>query len=70
MRNPRRAIRRFLYSALVRLFPPRQTRCDFFESASALPLKTERGNRVFPVSDNAARRHRRAGPVGVKKRAA
>lgn len=41
---------RFLYSALNK-FPP----CDvmaFFENLG-LPLKTERGNRVFPVSDNA-----------------
>lgn len=41
---------RFLYSALNR-FPPRDT-MQFFESLG-LPLKTERGNRVFPVSDNA-----------------
>ena len=41
---------RFLYSALTRL-SPRET-MQFFESLG-LPLKTERGNRVFPVSDNA-----------------
>lgn len=41
---------RFLYSALNRL-SPRDT-MQFFESLG-LPLKTERGNRVFPVSDNA-----------------
>jgi len=41
---------RFLYSALNR-FSPADT-ISFFESRG-LPLKTERGNRVFPVSDNA-----------------
>ena len=41
---------RFLYSALNRL-SPRET-MQSFESLG-LPLKTERGNRVFPVSDNA-----------------
>lgn len=41
---------RFLYSALNR-FSPADT-IVFFES-HGLPLKTERGNRVFPVSDNA-----------------
>lgn len=41
---------RFLYSALNR-FSPTDT-IAFFES-HCLPLKTERGNRVFPVSDNA-----------------
>lgn len=41
---------RFLYSALNRL-SPRET-MQFFENLG-LPLKTERGNRVFPVSDNA-----------------
>ena len=41
---------RFLYSALNTL-SPRET-MQFFESLG-LPLKTERGNRVFPVSDNA-----------------
>lgn len=41
---------RFLYSALNR-FSPADT-IAFFDS-HGLPLKTERGNRVFPVSDNA-----------------
>lgn len=41
---------RFLYSALNR-FSPDDT-ISFFES-HGLPLKTERGNRVFPVSDRA-----------------
>ena len=41
---------RFLYSALNRL-PPAEAMA-FFESRG-LPLKTERGNRVFPVSDRA-----------------
>lgn len=41
---------RFLYSSLNRLSPA--DTMSFFESAG-LPLKTERGNRVFPVSDNA-----------------
>ena len=41
---------RFLYSALNR-FSPADT-IAFFES-HGLPLKTERGNRVFPQSDNA-----------------
>lgn len=41
---------RFLYSALNR-FSPSDT-IDFFES-NGLRLKTERGNRVFPVSDRA-----------------
>ena len=39
---------RFLYSAMTE-FPPKRI-MDFFESAGC-PLKTERGNRVFPVSD-------------------
>lgn len=42
---------RFLYSALNR-FSPSDT-MTFFES-NGLALKTERGNRVFPVSDRAA----------------
>lgn len=42
---------RFLYSALA-AFPPKST-MDFFEK-NGCPLKTERGNRVFPVSDQAA----------------
>ena len=41
---------RFLYSA-VQSFAPEDT-MRFFE-ALGVPLKTERGNRVFPVSDNA-----------------
>ena len=41
---------RFLYSAVNR-FSPADT-IAFFENAG-LPLKTERGGRVFPVSDNA-----------------
>ena len=39
---------RFLYSAMT-AFPPEKTMA-FFEEALC-PLKTERGNRVFPVSD-------------------
>ena len=39
---------RFLYSAME-AYPP-QSVCGFFEEAGC-PLKTERGNRVFPVSD-------------------
>lgn len=42
---------RFLYGALTR-FPPADT-MGFFE-ALGVPLKTERGNRVFPVSDKAS----------------
>lgn len=42
---------RFLFSALNR-FAPSDT-MKFFEG-NGLPLKTERGNRVFPVSDKAA----------------
>lgn len=45
-RNPR-----FLYSAFAQ-FSPEDT-IAFFESRG-LPMKTERGNRVFPVSDKAA----------------
>ncbi len=41
---------RFLYSALNRLGPAETM--AFFEE-NGLPLKTERGNRVFPQSDNA-----------------
>lgn len=44
-RNPK-----FLYSALW-AFPPAET-IKLFESLG-VPLKTERGNRVFPVSENA-----------------
>jgi hypothetical protein len=42
---------RFLYTALAR-FSTQDTK-DFFESAG-VPLKTERGNRAFPVSDKAS----------------
>ena len=42
---------KFLYSAL-RAFPPEQTMALFTDLG--VPLKTERGNRVFPVSDRAA----------------
>ncbi len=41
---------RFLFSAMT-AFPPERTKA-FFES-NGCPLKTERGNRVFPVSDRA-----------------
>ena len=41
---------RFLYSALTE-FPPART-MEFFEAVGCA-LKTERGNRVFPVSDQA-----------------
>ena len=41
---------KFLYSALNK-FPPERT-MELFETLG-VPLKTERGNRVFPVSDNA-----------------
>lgn len=41
---------KFLYSAINR-FTPADT-MEFFENAG-VPLKTERGRRVFPVSDNA-----------------
>ena len=46
MSNPK-----FLYSAIYG-FSPRET-VRFFESMG-LPLKTERGRRVFPVSDRSA----------------
>jgi predicted Rossmann fold flavoprotein len=42
---------RFLYSAFSKCSP--QDVMDYFESIG-VPLKTERGNRVFPVSDKAA----------------
>lgn len=42
---------RFLYSAM-NSFPPSKI-CDFLQSAGC-QLKTERGNRVFPVSDRSA----------------
>ncbi len=41
---------RFLYSAFSAFMP--QDTMDFFEG-EGVPLKIERGNRVFPVSDNA-----------------
>lgn len=41
---------KFLYSALYRFTPA--DAMEFFESAG-VPLKTERGRRVFPVSDSA-----------------
>ena len=41
---------RFLYSALGKCSP--QDMMEFFEE-QGVPLKTERGNRVFPVSDRA-----------------
>ena len=41
---------RFLYSAMT-AFPPEKTKAFFEDRACA--LKTERGNRVFPVSDKA-----------------
>ena len=41
---------KFLYSSIIR-FPPERTKA-FFEELG-VPLKTERGNRVFPVSDKA-----------------
>ncbi len=41
---------RFLYSALTR-FPPEETMALF--RSLGVPLKTERGSRVFPVSDKA-----------------
>ena len=43
--------RKFLYSALYRFSP--SDVIEFFED-SGVPLKTERGRRVFPVSDRAA----------------
>ena len=46
---PRNA--KFLYSA-IQQFPPEKTMAFF--SGQGLKLKTERGNRVFPVSDKAA----------------
>lgn len=46
-RNPR-----FLYSSIYRL-PPAAV-MDLFENQLGVPLKTERGQRVFPQSDKAA----------------
>ncbi len=43
---------RFLYSSLY-AFPPRAA-MELFEQRLGVPLKTERGRRVFPVSDRAA----------------
>ncbi len=42
----------FLYSSLY-AFPPRAA-MELFEQRLGVPLKTERGRRVFPVSDRAA----------------
>ena len=42
---------RFLYSAMT-AFPPEKTKAFFEERGCA--LKTERGNRVFPVTDRAS----------------
>ncbi len=58
---------RFLYSALSR-FGPQEVMAYF--SGLGVPLKTERGNRVFPVSDNANdiadALVRRCGVLGVR----
>ena len=60
---------RFLFSAMA-AFPPEKIK-SFFEE-SGCPLKTERGNRVFPVSDRsqsileALQRELRRGGVTVK----
>ena len=58
---------RFLYSALSR-FGPQEVMAYFTELG--VPLKTERGNRVFPVSDNANdiadALVRRCGELGVR----
>ncbi len=43
--------RKFLYSAFYSFTP--QDVMEFFEEAG-VPLKTERGNRVFPVSDHSS----------------
>ena len=50
MSNPK-----FLYSAFYSFTP--QDVMEFFEEAG-VPLKTERGNRVFPVSDRSSPSHR------------
>ena len=61
---------RFLYSCLE-AFPPRAA-MDFFE-AQGCPLKVERGNRVFPVSDKSAdvvralERYLRTGRVEIRR---
>lgn len=64
---------KFLYSS-VTAFPPAAT-MEFFEGLG-VPLKTERGNRVFPVSDDAndiadalVRRLRELGVPHVRNRA-
>ena len=64
---------RFLYSALNRFSP--SDAMDYF-TALGVPLKTERGSRVFPVSDNAndvadalARRCKELGVRVVRARA-
>ena len=58
---------RFLYSALSR-FGPQEVMAYF--TALGVPLKTERGNRVFPVSDNAndiaEALVRRCGELGIR----
>ena len=54
---------RFLYGA-VSSFTPQDTMA-FFESLG-VPVKTERGNRVFPVSDHAKGCFRRAGGLGCR----
>jgi len=58
---------RFLYSALSR-FGPQEVMAYFTDLG--VPLKTERGNRVFPVSDNANdiadALVRRCGALGVR----
>ena len=43
---------KFLFSAM-RFFPPEAV-MSYFEDDLGVPLKTERGNRVFPVSDKAS----------------
>lgn len=43
---------RFLFSA-IHQFPPQKT-MEWFEQKQGVPLKTERGRRVFPQSDEAA----------------
>ena len=42
---------RFLYSAMT-AFPPEKTKAFF--AGLGCPLKTERGNRVFPMSDRSS----------------
>ena len=64
---------KFLYSAMS-AFPP-QAAMEFFET-QGVPLKTERGNRVFPASDRAGdivdallHRLRRLGVIILEERA-